>query len=30
MKRHLMVVAQEDEAMLRAELDRIHGEQRAG
>ena len=30
MKRHLMVVAQEEEAMLRAELDRIHGEQRAG
>jgi hypothetical protein len=30
MQRHLAGLAQEDEAMLRAELDRIHGPQRAG
>ncbi len=30
MQAHLEVLAQEDETMLRAELDRIHGPQRAG
>ncbi len=30
MQAHLKVLAQEDETMLRAELDRIHGPQRAG
>ncbi|MEG3170349.1 hypothetical protein U1737_19350 [Sphingomonas sp. LB3N6] len=30
MQQHLMTLAQEDEQMLRIELDRIHGPQRAG
>ena len=30
MKQHLVMLAQEDEQMLRVELDRIHGPQRAG
>jgi hypothetical protein len=30
MQRHLAGLARADEAMLRAELDRIHGPQRAG
>ena len=30
MRQHLMMLAQEDEQMLRVELDRIHGPQRAG
>lgn len=30
MQRHLMVLAQEDEKTLRAELDHVHGPQRAG
>ncbi len=30
MQRHLVVLAQEDEQMLRVELDRIHGPQRNG
>ena len=30
MQQHLMMLAQEDEQMLRVELDRIHGPQRAG
>jgi hypothetical protein len=30
MKSHLVVLAQEDKETLRAELDRVHGEQRAG
>jgi len=30
MQQHLMMLAEEDEQMLRVELDRIHGPQRAG
>ncbi len=30
MQQHLLMLAQEDEQMLRVELDRIHGPQRAG
>ena len=30
MQQHLVMLAQEDERMLRVELDRIHGQQRAG
>jgi hypothetical protein len=30
MQQHLVMLAQEDEQMLRVELDRIHAPQRAG